>query len=819
MPETILMQKAKKEYTIDESSFETYLKYEKYEDGFFWMDDRVFFMLEVTGGILYYTPAAEIAAFYQNLNLLFQSIPTESEAVIQSLFLPYRDIIFDTPEPKTDIPSVKQFYSEVVTKIQKGPKEGYLDSQSLLRDMRNFLVITFPIKKDGIMKKFEDTLDQRHLRFGSSMLETYTLWKASILSAVTSLGVQHVITDESQFLYVMFTLLNQDFDPIKIKALKSIELKRQLVYNVLTTDHHEVAFSKKRWAIGYLESLGSARYGFLSELIGFRRSFFLNVTLHQKSFLAFRAIMLGRKKSTLNKDDIRAIEACEEEARKRQIFGAEITMGILIDNYNETEQIKSELAPFFGKYQWKFHFETSIASDMFRSALPAHYNLKAGREVMLFDKHALCFLNFKNFRRDFSKSGVILVGEDFSPRFVNVFDSQAFGTMISGGSGAGKTMFAQYMLLSHIVMGHRTIVIDPIGNFEALCESVGGNYYRIGLSDICRGIDCFPAMSYDELQNNKDVGSMTLSFVERLITLGAIGEKASLSARDRSILQRGLDETYRGAPRPDVQSLKEVLDSLAMSSIGSTADVASEFSAALEMFLPTGLYGKLITTDPMSLDSPLTVFDISELRDRVDLIPLAIYGLMTKLSTLIMGAPKAGLKYVAFVDETHYLIKDLSSAKFLKDAVRVWRTYDSAVVLITQQLTDMLENVEIGSGIFKTLVNFFILKQSPTSITEGQPYIGFNSAEAEAMQSLKTEQGKYSFLSYYTRSLNPDGNPAFGRFYLALPRYLYWMCTSRGEEKALRNRKWDHYKSLGNSPQDALDLALREIVAEEAAIV
>ena len=812
---SVSMKSIQDTFTIDESSFETYLKYEKYEDGFFWMGDRAFFMVEIIGGIGYYSAPEELLNYYVKLKVLFRSLPEDSDAYIQSFFMPYRDVLFEPPAAKTSIPAIRGFYDDVVKQIKDGPKKGYLDSKSLLRDMRNFLIITFPIRQKTLTARLEDKLDQRSMRFGSSYLETFQIWKKAFLTTLESLSVRFTELRADDFLYVMFTLLNQDFDPIKTKYIPEIPLKRQLLYNIVTTDHHEVAYSSKRWAIGYLENMASVDLGFLMELTTLRRPFFVSTILHRMPRLKFQAIMYGRKKSTFDRSRIADIDQLLLDSQVCDPFGAEVYVGVLVDDFKEVETVRSELANFTSEYGWDFKFETSIAPDMFRASLPGHYNEKATRPLLLLDDYALCFLNFRNFRKQFSTSGVLLVGEDMSPKAVNIFDSHAYGTMISGGSGSGKTMFAQYMIMSYLAQGYKIFVIDPLGNYEALCEAVDGSYYRLGLSEGCRGLDCFPDLSYEELIQNKDLISMTLSFIEKLIGLGS--KDMSFSAQARSVLQKALLFMYQSTPKAEITTLREVLEGF-RTDPKISGNFAAEFAASLEMFLPNGLYGNLISTEPLEISNHFTVFDIGELRDRSDLCQLAIYGLMTKISALVMQAASSRQKCLLYIDESHYIVADPMSVSFIKNGVRVWRTFGSGLILITQQLTDMLENKDVGDGIFKTLNNFFILYQSAASIDAGQAYLGYNDAEREAMKDLKTIRGKYSFFSYYTRSLNPEGDPAFGRFYLSLPRYMYFLTTSVPDEKANRMIKWKHYMSSGMSKQAALHQAVLDCVAEEAAI-
>jgi len=810
----ISSKKVRANFTIDESSFETYLNYEKYEDGLFWMNDRVFFMLEIVGGIYYYSSEEDILDYYTRLKLVLKSIPPEANASIQSFFMPYRDIDFDPPPSKSTNSAVNGFYDETVKKIKNAPKTGYYDDKSLLRDMRNFLIVIFPLKGSNILGKIEDVLDQRGSRLGGSATETYLLWKKSFLTSLRSMNCDVTEVDGDDFLYMMFTLLNQDFDPLKLKYNTSIPLKRQLLYNIITTDHHEIAYSKKRWAMGFLENLERVKLGFLVELMALKRPFFFSVTMHSLSTLKLQAVLQGRKRATMNKQKIANIDSALQVSGTNDAFEAEAYMGILLDDYKEVGEVHSELTGFFSKYRWDFQFETSIAADMLRSALPAHFNTKAARRLMIFDDHAISFLNFRNYRRKFSDQGIMFAGEDLSPKMVDIFDSTAYGTMISGGSGSGKTMFSQYMAMSELAQGRKVIIIDPVGNFEGLCEVVDGQYYRIGLSDRCRGMDCFPNLTYAELIQNKEVSSMTLALLEKLITLGS--KSMDMSPRAKSVLQKAFYLMYKNTPDPDLTIFVEVLESLHAEAVDAGTDsIAGEFAAALEMFLPDGVYGNLIASDSLDLDAQFIVFDIGELRDRAELAQLAIYGLMTKISSLVMYLATQNQKCILFIDEAHYLIADPGSVSFIKNGVRVWRTYGGSLVLISQQLTDLLENREVGEGIFKTLYNFFILAQSPSSIYDAQEFIGYNDTEANAMTDLRTVAGEYSFMSYYTRGMASDGNPAFGRFYLSIPRYFYWMMTSHPDEKSQRLTRKQHYIDKGFTPLDALHHALQDLVEAE----
>jgi hypothetical protein len=799
----------KRIFTIDESSFENYLDYERYEDGFFWMKDRVFFMLEITGGIFYYSEPQDLLAFYRKLRTVLNSVPEEADASYQSLFLPYRDIDFEPPKAVSSNELVKDIYSQIVDHVKNSPKTGYFDEASKLRDMRNFLIVSFPLKDTSILSKVEDAIDQRSMRLGSSQEETFQLWKRSFTTALQTLGAESNEVGANDFLYLMFTLLNQDFDPLKLKYLQDVPLRRQLLYNIIQTDHHEIAYQKSRWAMGYLSGLERVKPGFLVELMTLRRPFFISVNLTRTSPIKFQSVLRARKQAAFSKIHADGYNRVLVDATDQTPYTAEVYLGVLVNHYNETEQVKAELADFFSEYRWTFEFETIVAPDIFRSSLPGHANKKLKHEVFMFADHALCFLNFRNFRRKFSNQGVILVNEDLSPKMVSIFDSQAYGTLISGASGSGKTFFAQYMVLCSLAQGHKVIVLDPKGDYEALCRVLNGSYTKIGLTDDCQGLECFPRMTFQELQANKDIMAMSLGFLTRMISLGS--SESNISAQGLSVLQKAFVSVYENSDTPDLLIYHEALLNYAEI---NTNELAREFAAALELFLPQGTYGGLISTDPTDLSSDLSVFDLGPIKEHVELLQLSNFGLMTRISELVMNS--SGKKDL-FIDEAHYLIRDKLSVAFIGSAVRVWRSLDGAITLITQQLTDLLENKEVGRGIFQTLNNFFLLRQSAAAIDLGQSYVGYNDIERESLKNLRTERGRYSFLAYYSRSMASDGEPCFGRFYFAPPRGLYWLLTSVPEERDLRESKRLQFESQGYDPMTATTLAIREILDDESA--
>ena len=811
------LKKVKESFLIDDFSFENYFLYEKYEDGLFWassprqgglglQDPRVFFILEIAGGIYYYAPPEDLLSYYAKLKSLLRSVPIESDCMFQSLFVSYRTVDFVAPEPKTASSVVKRAYDSVREKIERARREGYFDHYSKLREVKNFLVVSFPIKSETLSGKIEDFLDQRSKRLGKDLIATFKVWKKSVITTLQTLGVQFREVGPEDFLFMMFTIWNQDFDPIKVPYFSDVELRNQILYNLVTTDHHEISFSKNRWAVAYLEDLKSVAPGFLTDLMTLRRPFLVSLSLKRVSETKLKAALIYKKKSTFNRELIAKIEQVLDEVERRPVYEAQCVVGVLVDEFKDVELAKAELSDFTSEYGWKLYFEDLIAPDMFLSAMPAHQNSKAQRTVFLYEDHALCFLNFRNFRQKFSDDGFILVGEDLKPRTVNVFDSLAYGTMITGASGSGKTFFSQYAILMALAQGEKVIAIDPLGNLEPLTMLLGGKYYRIGLDSDSDGISIFPKISLLELKQNRDLVAQILETVTRLVLLGS--EVKKLSASERALLQQALFYMYENSPEPSFRTFYDVLDAMWKD---TKEPAIKEFAAALSLFLPDGAYGGLISEEPLDMSNPLTVFDLGGVKDHDDLTEIAIYGLVSRISEEILKRP--GRKHV-FIDEAHYLIRSKESVDFLKSGVRVWRTFNGALYIITQQLTDLLENPQVGEGIFKTVNNFFIFRQSAASLIQAQPYVGYNSAELDALKELHTRPGQYAFFGYFSRAMR-DGLPAFGRFYLSLPKFLYWTLTTDAREKEKRSLLIKELEAQGLSREEAIVKAIEQLSGEK----
>lgn len=792
------LNEVRKIFTIDEDSFETFLNYEKYEDGFFWMEDRCFFAVEVVGGIYYYSTAEDLKNYYEKMTNVLRSIPDEANSSIQSLFLPYRDIEFDPPESQSDNDFVNAAYDSITSNIKKSVKDGYFNEASKLRDVKNLLFIIFPRKK-GLNEAAAEL-----------ELKRFHAWKEAFLKSLDMHNVDYNLMVAKEFLYAMFTLLNQEFDPIKLEYLVKERLSKQLLYNVITTTPRDIQYQDARWVMASLKSMEKLKPGLLVELMTLQRPFFVSSTLHRIGSASLAIKLNTTKRLEVNSDRHRQYADLISEASTKHCYRSEIYFGFLVKDLMEIELVRSELSAFTSEYKWELAFEDQIAPDLFRSSLPGHFNPKAARSMNIYEEHAVSLLNFRNFRQKFSPKGVILVGEDLSPKMIDIFDAQAYGTLISGGSGSGKTYFTQYNIITALASGQKVIVIDPLGNFESLCTLCGGDYHRIGVSDDSSGIDIFPDYSRDEYFRNKQSTMLVLQFLGKLVRFGDAGAK--LSARIKQRLEQALEHMYTSSIKKNLSTYIDILESYYDTE--KDPEIA-ELVASLQPFLPEKAYGGLISEAALTVEKQLIVFDISEIKEQKSLTQLAIYALMSKISPEIMRDP--GQRKVVFIDEAHYLVSDPESAEFIKGGVRVWRTFNGALTMITQQLTDMLENKEVGEGIFKTLANFFMLQQSAESIRVGRSYIGYNSSEQRALNSIRTIPGKYSQVAYYTNGHRSDGNPAFGKFYLSLPRYLYWTFTTTPAERAKRTKLINEFVRNGQTLESATAQAIQQIVQEEEA--
>lgn len=340
----------------------------------------------------------------------------------------------------------------------------------------------------------------------------------------------------------------------------------------------------------------------------------------------------------------------------------------------------------------------SILQSMFSAAPPGprQGTLATSIEVTMLAASAL------SYRRPTRTSGV-LCGFDSqqSPLVISLFDpaNSAYNAIIIGQTGAGKTFFTTLLMLRSLLTGARLIIIDPKGDIDLswlgqddhsreLCQ-------RISVGRVGNSINVLEP-TFPELSNQIEFAMGILRM------LGVFDPNNGI---ERTILDNSLGSLYAAcyADQPgttDVPTMRHLRDevlSIAANAASAIRPIAESLAFKLIPFATgsrSALFGQPTNVD-LSLDAPVTVFDVSAFPSRQTSAAMrgtlfaTLFGLVNQsIVSRRKRGDRAPIQF--FIDEVGVMMRDPVVADYASDKYKTARSLGVAMIAADQTIQSLI---------------------------------------------------------------------------------------------------------------------------------
>jgi len=319
----------------------------------------------------------------------------------------------------------------------------------------------------------------------------------------------------------------------------------------------------------------------------------------------------------------------------------------------------------------------------------------------------------------------------------NPFDSglSNFNSLVTGASGAGKSVLNNFILMQEATRCLRTFVIDIGGSYQKLTKALGGQYLEVDLSGLYR---LNPFHLRDPLQEpSAQKLKSLLAVLECMFTdEGA----ARLTKLDRALLEKALVELYEKKRRegkvPTLSDLSQHLEKSAESSL-------RPFSKLLYSWTGERSYGRLLDGEgSLRTDAPICTFDLKGLSNYPDLQSVMILILTDFILAQIEGDRLFRNRII--LDEAWQSLKIPAAANFMEYCVRTARKIGlgSGITFITQGVEEIVTS-PIGAAIIgNTATKFVMLQRGDSDILRDA--LKLNEQELALIYSLEQRKGHFS---------------------------------------------------------------------------
>lgn len=363
-------------------------------------------------------------------------------------------------------------------------------------------------------------------------------------------------------------------------------------------------------------------------------------------------------------------------------------------------------------------------------------------------------------------------------------------------SGGGKSFSKGDDQLLSLSYGCIIRVIDKGRSYENLCKLVGGEFIDFREEDK----PCFNP--FTKITTNED-GTIHEDELAILVSLVGILAGMDLSmddlkdegtkARAVSFIINAIERAWKKVGRK--MGIKEVYEELKLMEDETNEKLPQKIATALYPFAEGPYKSYFNGENNVNYTLDYVVLEIENLSTKDQRLQMAVLTslIMQILREFILRKKQEDMgllqprKKILYIDEAWELLKLTNISKFMETAARIFRKYDASLEIISQTYEDFLSG-ETQRAIFNNSAHLFALYPKKSDVMKAfkEGVLPFNEFQVELISSLTTVPGKFS--EFYIVSNTIEGS---GR--LIVDRFSYWLFTTKGTERTIRERIIQQY--------------------------
>jgi conjugal transfer ATP-binding protein TraC len=374
-----------------------------------------------------------------------------------------------------------------------------------------------------------------------------------------------------------------------------------------------------------------------------------------------------------------------------------------------------------------------------------------------------------------------------APIAFDLFDNEAPHAVISGATGAGKSVLVNDMIAQALRLDPMIFIIDKGGSYERICELFGGQYFTVDL-DHPVAVNPFAG----ELTREKQ------ALLTTLIVAMATGndEREHLDTENVGVIEEALVKLYQRVKGREIQlsDLTEVL-------VKDYGERGKGLRQRLFAFTREGQFGMFFDRpNELKAHATFNIFDLKRLDGYPELQASFLLVTMNFIISSIQSTDPGRPKYL-FIDEAWALLKNEASARYVAEAFRTYRKLGCAVVAVSQAVSDFLA-VPGGKTILQNAATKILLRQERETVSTLKEELKLSPEEVQLVSSVATVPGVRS--EFYLRTSWGSG---VGILYLS--PIMYWVTTTDFRDIERYRRKLAEFS--GNQIETIKALAREDI--------
>lgn len=428
------------------------------------------------------------------------------------------------------------------------------------------------------------------------------------------------------------------------------------------------------------------------------------------------------------------IQSFEEMRRNIQInndkmFFIKITLRVNAENLKELNEKSKMLRDEFANRSCEIRPLYFKQLDALKETLPLNNNIISDNNRNMTTQGLAAMFPIARTKSS-TQEGIYLGRDLFTglPMNLETFSEGLANANIAilGVPGAGKSVTVKTIVGRSALINRRSSILDIEGEYVKQTEKLGGRIIKIRQS-VPVGINLFD-IDIDEDEGFIDIDSKVTEI--RAIMYGIINKYENRALRPNEIadIEQAVREVYREKEiTKDKHSIYEkeggkIEGKITFGNIKKKMPTLTDFhrvmknkignkelSATLSNFLTGNTLGIFDCQSTLKINDQIICFDISEIKDEIMRYYVCLV-LTTWITNKYMATKERNKRYVV-VDEAWNLFKNKETSDFLENLARRARKKRVAMILATQNLSEMRQNRQ-AEAIVNCCDTVILLKQS-----------------------------------------------------------------------------------------------------------
>ncbi len=324
--------------------------------------------------------------------------------------------------------------------------------------------------------------------------------------------------------------------------------------------------------------------------------------------------------------------------------------------------------------------------------------------------------------------------------------------ILLGTSGSGKSTAAKLLLRTHLRNGLKVVCVDPEGELEDMCYSIGGDFLDLGKGGDFGMINPLEiVIDADEEEIAQGLGYTVLTRTIGQLKAFMKYYSPSIEEDVLTMFSEVVQDTYKRykidydtdftkLTREQYPTFDDVYATikgrlLSMTDATHERDVMERLELKIRPLIKELRYYFTGHTT-LSINSDFIVFNIKELMNSDENIKNALFFNVLKYAWGL--CLDKSVNTVMMVDEAHVLLSSHNElgAEFLAQIQRRSRKYNTGTVIITQQPTDFAAPSIIthGKAIFDNASYYLVMGLRKQAVEDLSKLIDLNDSEKESIK-------------------------------------------------------------------------------------